>query len=73
MRTLNTADLGPIRFPTPALQSRARDLLADAIAAQGAGYRNAADSVRAGGYANFWTVAALAAIETALRTGTEPE
>jgi len=48
---------------------QARRLLADAVRAKGPAWRNAADSVEAGTYANAWTEAALVAIETGIRTG----
>lgn len=51
--------------PTPASDHGqfARDQLADALVAQGAAWKNAADSVRCGGYSNIWIKAGLAAIE----------
>jgi hypothetical protein len=71
MRKLDTSTLGPIRVEPPAsiVATQARNLYADAMASQGAGYRHAADSIRTGSYGNIWTEAALSAIERALRTG----
>jgi len=49
--------------------AQARRLLADAVAAKGSAWRNAADSIRSGGYANAWIDAALVAIDAALKEG----
>ena len=43
------------------------DIVADAIAAEGPGYRNLADNVRAGGVPNIWIRFALSAAGAALR------
>ena len=51
-------------FPRPATP---RDLVADAIAAEGPGYRNLADNVRSGGVPNMWIRFALKAADVALR------
>lgn len=73
-RRLDTSNLGPIRIAlTSPLAREARQLLADKVAAQGPGWRNAADSIRSGSYGNVWTTAALAAIEEALRKGPRDE
>jgi len=56
---------------SPAQQ--ARHMFADAVQAQGPAWRNAADSIRAGNYGNAWTVAAIGAIEKALRTGADDD
>ncbi|MEO7681789.1 MAG: hypothetical protein ABIS14_14060 [Sphingomonas sp.] len=69
---LDTSKLGPIRVE-PARASQARNLLADAVLAQGTGYRNAADSIRAGSYGNIWTIAAEAAIAKALQIGPDDD
>jgi len=45
---------------------RARAILADAIAARGPAWKPAADSVRAGTYANAWIEAAIVAVDMAL-------
>lgn len=46
---------------------QAKELLAEAVEGQGPSWRNAANSIRAGGYANAWITAGLVAIEKALR------
>lgn len=48
--------------------AEARALLADELAAMGPSYRNAADSIRTGGYGNMWTAAAERALGKLLRT-----
>ncbi len=50
-----------------AAYSTARDIVADAIARQGPGYRNLADNVRAGGTPNQFIQVALDSTEDALR------
>jgi hypothetical protein len=47
-------------------RQRARNLYADALAAQGPAWGNAAASVRAG-YDNSWILAGLTAVEALLR------
>lgn len=48
---------------------QARRILAGEVERLGPAWRNAADSIRAGAYANAWTVAGLAAIDEALKQG----
>jgi hypothetical protein len=47
--------------------STARDIVAGAIASRGAGWRNLADNVRAGGTPNTFIQIALDAVEDTLR------
>ena len=55
------------------ISPQSRTIVADAILAQGPGYRNLADNVRCGGEPNVFVRAALAGVEQALRTGYAPD
>ena len=46
--------------------SRARQLYADQVAAQGPAWRNSAEAIRAG-YSNAWIAAGIAALEAVLK------
>lgn len=48
------------------LREQARELLAQSVAAEGPGWKNTANSIRAG-YTNVWIAPAIAAIEAVLR------
>jgi hypothetical protein len=49
------------------LREQARELYAKALEANGAGWKNAANSIRAG-HGNLWVQAGIAALERVLRT-----
>jgi hypothetical protein len=50
-----------------AIRREARNRYADAVQAKGPAWRNAADSVRAGTYANPWILLGIDAVEATLR------
>jgi hypothetical protein len=68
-RPIDTRELGPIRVPLPGdrgPRERARDAFADSVAARGPGWRNAAESIRAG-WENVWVQAGIDALAAAFR------
>ncbi len=56
----------------PILGDSARDALADAVAAQGPAWRNAAENIRAG-FENVWITPALAVITRLIEQVGDPD
>ena len=74
-RPLDTSTLGPIRVELPSDRSpkaRARERYATKVEALGPGWRNAANSIRAG-WSNIWIDAAIGAISEVERLVPEDE
>lgn len=64
---MSAAAYADLAEPETSGAAEARNIVADAILAEGSGYRNLAENVRSGGVPNSWIRFALRAAEMAVR------